>query len=111
MTKFCPFCGEELVDEAKFCKNCGKDISSYTAPPKDQQPTHTYTPPVTENSHTLAVVLGFICAVLIPLFGLIFGIYLFTRKDSSNAKTFGIVIIALAVVVWIISFMVGFFMY
>ena len=30
MSKFCPFCGEELVDEAKFCKNCGKDISNYT---------------------------------------------------------------------------------
>ena len=23
MSKFCPSCGEELLDNAKFCKNCG----------------------------------------------------------------------------------------
>lgn len=111
MSKFCPFCGEELVDDAKFCKNCGKDVSGYKAPQSGAQNTHTYYPPVKENSHTVAVVLGFICAVLIPLFGFIFGIYLVTRKDSANAKTYGIVIIALSVIVWIISFLIGMMMY
>ena len=111
MSKFCPFCGEELVDEAKFCKNCGKDVSGYSTTPNTSQNNYSYRPPATENSHTVAVVLGFICAVLIPLFGFIFGIYLVTRKDSSNGKTYGIVIIALSVIVWIISFMMGMMMY
>ena len=111
MSKFCPFCGEELVDEAKFCKNCGKDISNYTNISDDSQNSYTYAPPVSENSHTAAVVLGFICAILIPLIGFIFGIYLITRKDSSNAKTYGIIIVALSVIVWIISFMIGMIMY
>ena len=26
MSKFCPSCGEELVDSAKFCKSCGKNL-------------------------------------------------------------------------------------
>ncbi|MBE6498513.1 MAG: zinc ribbon domain-containing protein [Methanobrevibacter sp.] len=101
MTKFCPFCGEELVDDAKFCKNCGKDVSSYTA-----QGTGNFTPVQTsEKSHTLAIVAGYILALLIPLGGIIIGIYLITR-DESQAKFHAKLIIALAVVVWFISFMI-----
>jgi len=101
MTKFCPFCGEELVDDAKFCKNCGKDVSSYSAPG-----TGNFTPaPAGEKSHTLAIVAGYILALLIPLGGIIIGIYLITR-DESQAKFHAKLIIALAVVVWFISFMI-----
>ena len=28
MTKYCPACGEELIDAAKFCKNCGAEIGN-----------------------------------------------------------------------------------
>ena len=106
MSKFCPFCGEELVNEAKFCKNCGKDISSYTNIGNGQSAGGSYTPQVSENSHTLALVLGILSAIFIPIIGLIFGIYLVTRKDNPNAKTYGIVVIALSVVVWFISFII-----
>ena len=101
MTKFCPFCGENLVHEAKFCKNCGKDVSSYTA-----QGPGNFTPAQTsEKSHTLAIVAGYILALLIPLAGIIIGIYLITREES-KAKFHAKLIIALAVVVWFISFMI-----
>jgi hypothetical protein len=66
--------------------------------------TQTYTPPVEENKHTLAVVLGYLFAILIPLIGFIFGIYLVTRKDSESATFHGKIVIAIAVVIWIISF-------
>lgn len=111
MAKFCPFCGEKLVDEAKFCKNCGKDVSSYTNIDGNQTYRGGYGAPVAENSHTLAAVLGFITAIFIPIIGLIFGIYLITRNDSSKAKTYGIVIIVLSVVVWFISFITTLYMY
>ena len=101
MTKFCPFCGENLFDEAKFCKNCGKDVSAYTT-----AGTNNFTPaPASENSHTLAIVAGYILALLIPLAGIIIGIYLITRQESS-AKFHAKLVIALAVIVWFISFMI-----
>ena len=56
-----------------------------------------------EKSHTLATVLGFLFAILIPIIGLIFGIYLMTRNDSENAKKYGIAIILLAVIIWGVS--------
>ena len=93
MSKYCPSCGEKLVDEAKFCKNCGFDLSGRNIPPEGDNAVHTtYTPQVFEKSHTLATVLGVIFAFISPLIG-------------EKAKTYGIVIIALAAVVWIVSFL------
>ncbi len=111
MSKFCPFCGEELVDEAKFCKNCGKDVSVYADIGNNTPNSHEYVMPASEKSHTLATVLGFIFAFLIPILGIIIGIYLLTRKDSSKAKKYGIIVIALAAVVWFVSFITSLFMY
>jgi len=51
----------------------------------------------------LAIVLGAVFAFLIPIIGIIFGVYLMTRKDSEKAKTYGIGIILLAVVIYGVS--------
>ena len=111
MSIYCPFCGEKLVDDAKFCKNCGKDVSNYKKHDTESTNNYSYQPPVVEKSHTLATVLGFICAIFIPLFGVIFGIYLYTRKDSADAKKFGTIIIVLAVAIWILSFITAMIWY
>ncbi len=111
MTIFCPFCGEKLVDNAKFCKNCGKNVENYSTQTNSSTNDYTHQPPVTENSHTFATVLGFICSVFIPLFGLIFGIYMYTRKDNPKAKTYGILMIVISIIVWIISFITTLWMY
>ena len=103
MSKFCPSCGEELVDEAKFCKNCGKNLD-WTNQSQSGQTNFTQTVPVVEKSHTLAIVIGYICSIIIPLFGLIFAIYLLTRKDSPSASKHGKIILALSLIVWFISF-------
>lgn len=98
MTKYCPKCGMELVDEAKFCKSCGASLENF-----QRAFDEDYVPPAVENSHTLAIVLGYVFAILMPIIGVIFGVYLYTRKDSSRAKRHSKFIIILAVVVWILS--------
>lgn len=85
MSKFCPFCGEELVDSAKFCKNCGKNVE--IASPNQSQ--KQYDVPVVEKEHTAAIVIGYILAILIPLFGVFVSVYLLTRNDSERAKSMG----------------------
>lgn len=104
MTKFCPFCGERLVDEAKFCKNCGKNVEKYQKVSDSQSDRQTYQPPAVEKSYTIATVIGFLCALLFPLFGIIIGIYLATRNDSTKAKRYGYIMIAVGAIVWILSF-------
>ena len=67
MSKFCPFCGEELVDSAKFCKNCGKSVEIYS--PNQDNPKHSFDIPKIENEHKTAIIISYVLAVLIPLFG------------------------------------------
>lgn len=108
MTKFCPFCGEALVDEAKFCKSCGKSLENINFNNNTQQTVYTqpYSVPVVEKSHTAAIVLGYIFAILIPLIGLIIGIYLTTRNDSQKAKRHGIFVLIVAIAVWVLNFII-----
>ena len=106
MTKFCPKCGEKLTDEAKFCKNCGASLENrQTNTQNFQQSNQYYQVPKVENEHKVATIIGYICAVLIPLFGFIFGIYLVTRNDSDKANRHGKIIIGVSVIIWIISFL------
>ncbi|WP_295590758.1 zinc-ribbon domain-containing protein [uncultured Methanobrevibacter sp.] len=109
MSKFCPSCGEELVDTAKFCKNCGMNLETREETKNTTGTQQTATPRYevqkVENDHKIAVILGYICAILIPLFGLIFGIYLVTRNDSDGANMHGKFIIGLALLIWFISFL------
>lgn len=95
---FCPSCGEELPEGTKFCKNCGKEI-------KNVPTSNPVQAPVAENDHKLAIIAGYILAILIPLIGFIIGIYLYTRKDSENAQKHAKFIIIVAAIVWFISFM------
>ena len=99
MSKFCPFCGEELVDSAKFCKNCGKSVEIASGNENRQE----YNVPVVEKEHTAVIVIGYILAVLIPLFGVFVSVYLLTRNDSERAKKHGKYVLIVAIVVWIIS--------
>ena len=105
MSKFCPTCGEELLDNAKFCKNCGAKLET-TETANTQEIQGNYEVQKVENDHKIAIIIGYICAILIPLFGLIFAIYLLTRKDSEKAKFHGKIMIAISVLMWIISYMI-----
>lgn len=104
MSKFCPSCGEKLVDEVKFCKNCGMNLENRQNA-ENVNHSQSFQVPVVENDHKAAVIVGYVLAILIPLFGFITGIYLVTRNDSQNAKKHGKYVIIVAAIVWFISFM------
>jgi uncharacterized membrane protein YvbJ len=102
MSKFCPKCGEELVDSARFCKNCWASLEGIPNP--HQTATGEYRVPVVEDDHKIAVIAGYVLAILLPLFGFIVGIYLLTR-NSQNARKHGKYVMIVAAVLWIISFL------
>lgn len=100
MSKYCPKCGEELADEARFCKSCGAEINfNPNADPVDNFQVYG-----AEEDHQTAIIIGYILAILVPLFGVIAAVYLLTRT-SMNAKKHGKYILIVAIIVWIISFL------
>ena len=106
---FCPSCGAEKKGGSKFCHNCGYEFKEVDAganqdPSPNEQVNQSPNPAVQteENSHTLAKVLGYIFAILIPLIGIIFGVYLW-RCDEESARKHGMIIVGLSVFIWIIS--------
>ena len=106
---FCPSCGEERKEGSKYCHNCGYDFGNVDAEENTNLNSNTVTqnsiPNVqSEKSYTFSKILGYLCAILIPLFGVIFGIYLVTR-DEADAKKHGKLIIGLSIVIWILSAM------
>lgn len=103
MSKYCPSCGVELVDEARFCKRCGKNLENIQFS-SDAKSSQQFTQYLIEKNHTAAIVIGYILAILIPLFGIIVAIYLLTRKDSSKAKKHGKYILIVAFIVCFLSF-------
>ena len=109
---FCPSCGAEKKEGSKFCHNCGYEfkeveVGANQDPSPNAQLNQSPNPAVqtSENSHTISKVLGYIFAILIPLIGLIFGIYLWSR-DEENAKKHGKIIIGLSIFIWIISYLI-----
>ena len=107
---FCPSCGAEKKEGSKFCHNCGYEFK--TAGSEANQNTNDNvqfnqsagsTVPQNQNSHTVPKILGYIFAILIPLIGLIFGIYLWFC-DETDAKKHGKIIIGIAVIIWALSF-------
>lgn len=104
MSRFCPSCGEELVDGANFCKSCGYDLKNNRENRFVKNPENLQRP-AAEKSYKIHIIIGYACAVLIPLIGFIIGIYLMTRKDSSNVRKHATYILILSVGIWIMSFL------
>lgn len=98
MTKFCPACGEKLVDNANFCKSCGANLNS--SAPRAKTPER----PAAERSYTLYIIVAYVLAILIPLVGLIFGAYLITRKDSGDARRHGTFALIISLAFMALSF-------
>ena len=101
MVKFCPHCGEELIDDAKFCKSCGTSLNGEAPRPVAERPVY-------EKSYTVHIVIAYVLALLVPLLGIIMGVYLVTRKDSEKANRHGKYAIIAAVLIWAVSFLTMF---
>ena len=118
---FCHNCGKEVKEGTKFCSGCGASLSDEPQSSNTQQDnvSGTICPKcgsivpfgsvactncgslLNQDKHTAAIVLGYICSVFLPLFGIIFGIYLLTRPNKGVHKH-GIIMIVLAIVMAII---------
>ena len=90
---FCKNCGKEVNENAKFCSGCGASLTGETPSSNPQQNSTAGTPCpkcgsiiplgnvactncgslLNPDKHTTAIVLGYICSVFLPLFGIIFG--------------------------------------
>ncbi len=101
MVKYCPSCGEQLIDDAKFCRSCGAKLDSVPGAAVSEIK-------VAEKSYTIHIVVAYILALLIPLLGVIMGVYLMTRNDSEDAKRHGKYAIIVAAVIIILSFITAF---
>jgi len=86
--KKCPYCAEEIQNEAIKCKHCGSDLI--------EQKNHT----VIQNKSEYAKYL--IIAILLPIVGIILGIILIAKSNQQDKKM-GETILAwsiLFVIIW-----------
>lgn len=116
---FCPACGAENADDAKFCKNCGKElpklntgICPYCAEkinPKAIKCKHcgewlnkpeSKKSKQKEGDHDAAIIVGIIFTVFGGVIGFIISLYLLTREDK-KAHDVGLVLLIVNII-WII---------
>ena len=122
---FCDKCGKQVKPGTKFCSGCGNPLTGENKTENSQQTTTGGIPCpkcgslipngniactkcgnlLNQDKHTTAIVIGYICSVFLPLFGIIFGIYLLTRPNKDVHKH-GIIMIVLAIVMVIIWWLV-----
>ena len=88
----CPFCGFNNPDEADYCVKCGSPLIF-----KNQDENNTIKPIVikkevirniytTPRTSRWVIILGYFFTILGGVIGLIFAIYLSTRKDPNARK-------------------------
>lgn len=122
--KFCPNCGNKLVEGATFCTNCGfnlkengqasSNISSNNVNDSSDQQNNkpTATSNIKDQNETLYTVLGWVCAGISLLFfpilfgagGVVFG-YLLARNESSKTK--GVILIIFSIALAILGTLFG----
>ena len=118
---FCNNCGKEVKEGSRFCTGCGASLTDEIKSTNTQNsgipcPKCGSLIPfgnvactncgnmLNPDKHTAAIVLGYICSIFIPLFGIIFGIYLLTRPNKDVHKH-GIIMIILSIVMIIIGWL------
>jgi len=90
---YCPKCGTQNPDDAQFCQNCGTTLTNLATQPYTYSGTYTEA----KRPNILIIILGYILAFLGGLFGILIGMYLMS-KDNSSSRFHGRNIIIIAVI-------------
>lgn len=87
---FCVKCGTKNPAHAKFCQKCGSSINNPSANTQQTQTSQNnvevvnsqnYNNPAKEESHKVAIILGYILCIISSGIGIIFSIYLQSREN------------------------------
>ena len=98
--KYCSKCGKEIMDEAVICVHCGCQVSDRATQNNGQQTVN----PMVEPGETNGLAIGaIVCAFLIPILGLILGIFGAAKYKTQSYKSQCITAIILSIIVWIVS--------
>jgi uncharacterized membrane protein YvbJ len=110
---YCPKCGAENLDEAKFCGKCGFVMPAPGSQAASYQPTPTYAAapaPAPGQSVSQGLKVGIsIASVFIPLIGIIMGI-IFVVDANPEKKATGklwLIVSGIMMVVWCMLFAAG----
>ena len=102
---FCPKCGQQNPDEAKFCGKCGATVSVAAAPP----PSHFSAPGAVSDTGAVSPTLknGMIVAsIIVPIVGIVAGVIflLDANPEKKAAGKLWLTIGIIAAVVWVVLF-------
>lgn len=93
MSQYCMDCGAENLDDAKFCKNCGKELKIYEQTRSSSEPTATTANIIVSKTSGKAIaslILSIVWAYgLGSILGIIFGHIARSEIKKSNGKLTG----------------------
>jgi uncharacterized membrane protein YvbJ len=123
---YCTECGSKVEEEARFCPNCGHEMSqipsmrpSSVASPPPQYIAQYSTPPSYQQYQKrdntkgiIALVFGILGLFLLPIIGSIVAIILGalsrSQEEDNSLGTIGIILGVIGIICWIVFFVVLF---